>query len=200
MTRKPKAPGYFYHIWPAARGPVGMYLVSEDFRGINEYELHKGKEIVGWPEDVTFYVAGQSAEDYLLGGLQWNVFSDAFRSVFSACHAVGRVQFIPVRVIWHETGKDVGVYWALNIIEEVECLDYERTRWVRPETREKDLHPTMNIAKPVFRYDALRGIDVFRPAVSGKGDVANYVSARLKRCLEDADAAKGIKFIEVPAY
>jgi hypothetical protein len=99
-----------------------------------------------------------------------------------------------------EWGDTIGQYWVINVMREVDALDWDRTRWLNPKIVDTDPHPHLNIIKAAFRLEALQSVDIFRLQIKNEGGVAIYISRRLKRCLEKAGATSGMKLIPIPAY
>ncbi|MBI2832763.1 MAG: hypothetical protein HYX79_10955 [Chloroflexi bacterium] len=202
MTQKVRPRAYYYGIpWggPSEYGPdILVWTGKKDVKGFNQYRFYECKLIEDWPDGVTFTMEGKRAEDYLVVGMHWTVVSDRVRKAFEECRVEG-MQFLPVRIV-KETGEDVGQYWALNVTHPaVDALDWERTRWLPGRNPREDEHPELCIIAEAFRFDSLKGIDIFRLKV--KNQVTHlYVSQRVKWCLEQAGATSGFEFSPVPAY
>lgn len=99
----------------------GIYCVESITKGFNEYQFYEGKQIDAWPEDILFIVDGWPKEEFLLCDLHYRLVSENVRRVFIEKDVQG-VQFLPVRVVHRQTQKDLGLYWALNVIQTVEKL------------------------------------------------------------------------------
>jgi hypothetical protein len=202
MSEKVRPCTYYYKIWVDESDPLAMVCIERDDKGFNEHRFNEGKWIEDWPQGVTFYVEGEHPEDYLLGGPFWMVVSERVRQVceeFEECKVKG-VQFLPVRVVHKESGEEIGPYWAVNVVQVVEALDWERTRWLYPEKKDQHKDPIFNIVKEAFHWEPLKGVDIFHLSIKGRVGTSVYISQRLKWCLEQARATKGFKFIPIPAY
>lgn len=199
MKEKQQPKTYYFKIWVDDSDPLAMICSERDVKQFDEYRFYKGEWIENWPEGITFYIEGKHPEDYLLGGLHWIVVSERVRQAVKNCGSKS-VQFLPVRVVHRDTNKEIGPYWALNVTRVLEALDWERTRWLYPETKENDEHPTLNIIKEALRREPLEGVDIFRLSVRGQTSTSLFISRRLKRCLERGKATKGFEFIPVPVY
>jgi hypothetical protein len=198
MKQKQQTSMYYYKIGVDDSDPLALITVEHDDKGFDEFRFYEGKYIEDWPNGITFVVAGEHREDYLLGGLHWMVVSEHVRQVFEESHIEG-AQFLPVTVIYKEVGQKVGIYWALNVVQEVEALDWGHTRWLGSDTIE-DEYIFLNVAKEALLWEPLRNIDIFRLTIKDKSDVSVYISGHLKQCLESAGAVKGFKFIRIRAY
>jgi len=94
----------------------GLYYVKSDRREFNEYRFYNGEWIENWPEDISFIFDGEPEGDFLMGGLHWRLVSERVRQVFIQNKIPG-VQFLPVKVIHNQTGKELGPYYVLNILQ-----------------------------------------------------------------------------------
>jgi hypothetical protein len=149
-----------------------------------------------WPPGITFKflkTGNGELEDFLSGGLHWNIVSNAVNSLCES-NKIRGVQFLPVSLIADNSGGEIGKYFALNVYQTIEALDYAKTTWMRMETREKDEHPTLNILNPVFQNEKLNDVDIFRVRVGLENDTEIYVSERLKILLEKNHASIGAWF------
>ncbi len=198
MNPDTSTPAY-YKVWFDATDPLALFSQEEDLRGVDRWLVYKGARVERWPEEITFVVEGEHAEDYLFSALHgWLLISERARRVFEEC-AISGVQFLPVRVIRKEQQVEIGPYWVLNVLHLVEALDWDHTRWLHPERRHEDEHPILDIVKESLKLGSLRGIDIFRLKV--KEDAGSiYISHKLKTCLERAGAISGFKFIPVQVY
>jgi len=193
-------PRRYYEVWFDDTDPRSMFSQEEDLRGIDRWIIYKGARISDWPEEVTFYVRGERAEDYLFSALPgWVLVSERVREAFEDCEIKG-VQFLPVNVRHKENGSSVGTYWILNVVDVIEALDWERTRWLHPERKFDDEHPILDVVSIALDLDAVRGADIFRLKVKSDVTTGVYISERLKTCLDAANATSGFKFIGIPAY
>ncbi len=190
---------FFYSLRVDDSDPEALICVESDARGFNGGRVYEDRPIEDWPEGVTFFVTGEHAEDYLVGGLHWIVLSERVRQVFVR-HKVAGTEFLPVKVVHKETGRDVGPYWVLHVFRAVDALDWDRTHWMYPEKRDTDELPGLNILWPALRANALKGVDVFRLTIKGRAGVVVFLSGRLKGWLEEANATSGIRFAPTPTY
>ena len=165
-----KSEALVYAISLDFSGEPGMYPRGSDLKGFNEYLFYDGKEINEWPEGITFYFEGPRVDDYWVARLGWNVVSDKVKNVFHRNHIQG-AQLLPVTLI-HKTSGASYPYWALNLYNTV-----------------------FNIRR---RY--VQGLDIFRMRdIAGEGaQPMIYISGRLKRYLEEADAVSGFGFRPIP--
>jgi hypothetical protein len=192
-------PHHYYKIGFDDTDPLAMISKEWDLKGVDRWFVYRGLWVENWPEDVTFYVEGEHLEDYLCCALpEWILISARVRDALETCRIDG-VQFLSVRIVHKEKELEIKSYWLLNVIRSVEALDWEKTRWLHPERKEKDEHPILDIVKVALRSDALSGVDIFRLKVKGdKGQI--YISSHLKQCLEITRATSGFKFVPTPVY
>jgi hypothetical protein len=193
----------FYElVWggPVQADPEGLVLIKEDTKGFDEYRFYEGNIIEDWPEGVTFFVKGIKHEDYVVVGLQWTVVSERVRKCSEELKVTG-VQFLPVRIIIEEKNEEIGPYWAMNVVNDIDALDWERTKWMHPNRDPKqDEHPQLDIIREALIYKNLINIDVFKLNIKGQICSTIYLSERLERSLEHAGATVGFKFKPIHAY
>lgn len=180
--------------------PKGLWAARKDLKGFDVHRLNSGKRIEDWPNEVTFwFTKGEHAQDLMSGGAYLDLISERVRQVFEK-HQIKGAQFLPVRVIHQKTGEDVGKYWALNVVQEVEALDWTHTIWTTLDTKEIEEAPSLHILKPALIWERVQGVDIFRLKIRGEGGVEVLVSARLKKYLEEAGATSGFAFLPRKAY
>jgi hypothetical protein len=193
---------YYKIVWggPFKADPEGLILVKDDLKGFNEYRFWDENLIEDWPEGITFYVKGKKHEDYVVVGLHWTIVSERVHKCFEELNVKG-AQFLPVHIIIEEKKEEIGPYWALHVIQEIDALDWEKTRWLYPERDPKtDRYPMMKALKVALKKDKLEGIDIFRLNVKNKGDTIIYISERLMKYLDKTGATVGFKFRPILAY
>lgn len=190
----------FYAVSIDDSDPDALSSPQKDTRGLDKFCLYTGKWIEDWPADVTFwFTEGDHAQDYMLGGAYWPLVSERVRQVFERHKIVG-VQFLPVRVFRKKTNDEVGKYWALNVIQEVEALDWDHTIWTTLDTKKIEEHPLLSILLPALIWEKVKDKDIFRLKVRGKSSSEILISERLKKYLEDAGATSGMVFLPRKAY
>lgn len=200
MAEKKQRRAIFYKVSMADSDPIALMAPEADTKGFDEYRFYKGEWIEDWPEGITIsFTRGEHAEDFMLGGLHWLLVSERVRQVF-AQHQIEGTQFLPVRVIHQKTGKEVGRYWALNVVQEIEALDWTHTLWTTSDPKEIEEWAAVHILRPALIWEKVQGNDVFRLRIQGEGDVSVFISARLKQWLEEAEATSGFSFFPIPAY
>ena len=190
----------FYIISMDDSNPKGLMDVEVDSKGFDASRFNQGKWIDDWPEGITFtYARGEFAEDYLLGGSYWELVSERVRQVFER-HKIYGVQFLPVKVILKNTGEEVGKYWAMNVFQEVDALDWDHTIWSETDINEIKKYPTLSIIREALLLDPLQGIDIFRLKVMERKLTSIFISNRLKELLEEAQVTSGFLFFPTSAY
>lgn len=112
----------------------------------------------------------------------------------------GKVQYLPISVIDSESRTEIGPYYILNVLQVVECINFEHTRWANSLIREQGQYPFLNILKEALNREAIENIHIFRPSIFGKSSREVYLSSVLKSKLMNAGASKGMRFVPVPAY
>jgi hypothetical protein len=203
MTEKENVVRYWliFGGGPYRRQPGGLrWTGKEDTKGFFDLRFYDGKLIEDWPQGITFWYKGERQDDYILVPGLWYVVSDKVKRVFEKCEVKG-VQFLPIDIVHIETGEKQGLYWAMNVYQEVDALNWERTIWMTPEMNHKeDEYPTLDIIEPALRLDVVKGLDIFRLNVKEIGDVRVFISERLKQAIDEAKANSGFKFNPIPAF
>lgn len=209
MTKKVRTGFDYYKVFLGGhlKSMLGgiIWTGEEDMKGFNEYRFYDGKLIEDWPAGITFFVEAYLQknvveEDYIFLVFHWHIVSERVRRVFEECRIKG-VQFLPVRIIQKDTGKELGPYWAMNVYRETDALDWDRTVWVSAVTNPReDPYPSVGIIRVVLRREPVAGLDIFRLNIKGRGDTTVYISRRVKECLEKASATSGFEFHPVEAY
>ncbi|PPD59155.1 imm11 family protein [Dehalogenimonas etheniformans] len=184
-------------VWPKLGGVV--FTGKNDLKGFDEYRFYEGKLIDDWPPGITFYVKGTGEEDYILVGIHWIVVSDRVKTKLEECGVFG-VQFLPITVVNDENGEKLGPYWALNVFQEVDALDWEHTRWINLGDKPEDTHhPLLGAVKVALRFDKVNNIDIFRLNIKGRGDTTIYLSRRVRDCLTN-NRFTGLEIDPVATY
>ena len=132
------------------------------------------------------------------------IFSDRPKLLMAHAVCLGRPSSFPFVWSMLTSGRHSGRYWAVHVLTELLALDRIHTRWMpgyvppaeRPPGRQGELE-TLHIMKPALVREVARLADIFRLRES---PTEMFVSRRFRRCLEQAGAAKGIKFDPIPAY
>jgi hypothetical protein len=200
MITKDRPREYFYKLSIDDSDPKGWMVVERDIKGFDRFRFFKSERIEDWPEGITFsFSRGEHVKDQLIGGGYWDLVSERVRQVF-VNHSIRGVQFLPVNVIRKPSGKEVGTYWMLHVLQEVEALDWEHTMWTTSDIDKIKEHPALCILQQALILDRLEGIDIFRLKIQGEGYFSRYISDRLKKYLEDAQATSGFLFLPIAAY
>lgn len=200
MAEKKPRRAIFYQISMTDSSPKALMAPKRDAKGFDEYRFYKGQWIEDWPENITIsFTRGEHAEDFMLGGPHWMLVSERVRQVFVQ-HRIEGVQFLPVKVIYQKTAEEAGKYWALNVVQEIEALDWVHTLWATSDSTEIQKWAAIHILRPALIWEKVQGSDIFRLRIQGEGDVSVFISARLKQWLEEAGATSGFSFFPIPAY
>lgn len=187
----------FYRVWFDDSDPQAMISDEEDLKGMNEWVVFEGNRIANWPEGVEFYVEGEHKQDYLFSSLSgWILVSDRVRAALEECNIKG-VEYLPVTVKDKTRRFKIGTYWVMNILNAVEAINWQATRWMNPKTIDQDPYPALNILTEVLEEQAIENLDVFLLSVRGDITTRTYVSSRFKSCLQHALAHSGFKFVPV---
>jgi hypothetical protein len=199
MVEKEQRRAIFYTVSMDDSDPEALMGVEEDTKGFDSFRFYNGEWIEDWPAEITFsYAEGEHAEDRLLGIPHWVLVSERVRQVFLR-HQIRGVQFLPIKAIHKKTGKEVGKYWALNVVQEIEALDWTHTLWTTTDLRKIEKHAAGYILREALLWEPLRNIDIFRLKVQERG-LTIFISARLKQWLKEAGATSGFSFFPIPAY
>lgn len=167
---------------------------------IDVYAFDKGRVIDNWPSEILFpmKVWGQYDDIFIPDLGLWAISVQAKRVVEQLDR--GKVQYLPVSVIDSDTRTEIGPYFVLNVLQVVECINFEHTRWANPLLRERHQYPFLNILKEALNREAVSEAHIFRPSISQNTSRRVYISSVLKKNLEKASASKGMRFVPVPAY
>jgi hypothetical protein len=190
----------FYKLTTDDSNRMAFMAVEVDSKGFDVSNFDNGKWLDNWPEGITFfYNRGEYAEDHLFGGPYWELVSERVRQIFEKNNIHG-VQFLPVKTISNKTGSEIGKYWAMNVFQEVEALDWDHTIWSTPDKKDIEEYPTLNIIHEALLINSLHGIDIFRLTVHGWKHNPIFISDKLKKLLQRAQSSSGFLFLPVPAY
>jgi hypothetical protein len=182
----------YFKLWFDDTDDQAIICRKYDLKGVSRHILSKAKPIEDWPEDITFYAEGEHAEDYLGNARGWLMFSERVRRALEQLGVEG-IQFLPVRVVIVETGKELPGYSVMNVLTVLSALDEEHTVYLEPRHEE---YPHLSITKVALLREAIGNADIFRLA---ELKVSVYVSRRVKEHLEEIGAT-GFKWIPVPSY
>ena len=196
MISKNQRRNYAYKLWVDDSLNPGMICIRSDDKEFDDMRFYDDNKIEKWPEGITFYVDFKYPEDILIGGIHWVLVSDKVRQTFEQ-NGIAGVEFLPVWVEDSIKGEKIGRYWAIHVTTSVEALDWELTRWLYPERVETYEYPVLNIVKEVLKSHIVDELNIFRIRVKGNVDTNIYLSRKLKRYLEKANAVTGFKFIPV---
>jgi hypothetical protein len=151
-----------------------------------------------WPENVTINVDGSVPVDFLVITPSLSVVSDRVKVMIEQI-AGGEVEFLPIKI--HIVGCNPItelMYWAIHILNVVDALNWEHTRWtVTPPPMRNDPMATLRIIKPCFRLNKIQSINIFRFEVSNIIKPSIYISKKLKEALENESYTVGMNFTPV---
>ena len=179
--------------------PNPSICIDEETHSFNRFLL-RGKGYISedeWPKGVTFYMSQGSLPDFILGGLTYLPMSDSLRLAVESCHVEG-VQFLPVDVVHPATERRLQ-YWIMNVVNTVEGLNWEETKWVQPDKVHTHEHPVLNVLTPVLDIDKVDGLDIFHLTVKDELSTTVYISEWVRESIGNSNTALGLKLKPVIA-
>lgn len=160
--------------------------------------INQGKALQNkWVDDFTIYTQGTIPVDYFLAGGFYDVVSDPVRRTVQAMIEKERVEFLPVRVVSVATNEEIERYWAINVIENIDALDWEKTIWTTPKVPYDDNQAYSKIIRPVLKFELTKNVNIFHLSVEGRIKSGIYISWQLKKALEDANSILGMEFTPI---
>jgi hypothetical protein len=134
----------------------GLYCVESDKQGFNEHRFYEGESIEDWPQGIVFVFDGGPKDDFLLGGLHWLLISESVRQVFIESKVKG-VQYLPVKVVYILNNEEIGVYWAINVIQSVERLTWKFVDELDIFRRKTDIFISNRLKRKLEQRKATKG-------------------------------------------
>ncbi len=147
---------------------------SDDLKGIDRYDVEKGKKIENWPE-ITFYYnpeEGSRKTDYLGNDLGWFVISERFKNILQEEKIEG-IQYLPINIVNIKTNEKLGNYFVVNVCNLVEALDLDNSVYDVFEIDENRKY--ILVVKYALKAELIKGLDIFRLK---EEDIPIYVSER----------------------
>lgn len=190
-----------YHlVWEGSLFDKNPSFISEsetNTGGFNGLLINNGHRIMKeWPGSFTVYVHGSEPVDYFLCGAYYSVVSDKVRNIIQKLSDKDG-EFLPIKVLSNSTKQEIGKYWVLNIINNIDGLDWEHTTWTTREIPYSNIDAYLNIIKPAIKAEYVQNENLFLLNVLGKIRPGIYLSGKLKVELERAKCVLGIKFAPV---
>jgi hypothetical protein len=176
-----------------------IWWKSMDTKGFDEYKMMDGIPLSNvWPGNVIVYVTGEIDVDLFRGGPYYKIISDKVRDIISHKWS-DSTEFLPVKVVHHESKKEFGSYWVLNVVQVLEALDEENTMWnVGHPPPPDERIPHASYIKPALKREVILGKGIFRirwrDSVNG---AANFITNELREDLQKAHATLGMDFLPV---
>lgn len=185
---------------------LSYYAVGNNLKDFDFHQFESNQPIVIWPSEAVVYVLGEVPTDFMYEE-NMRIVSDRFRQAL-VDFGVDDVQFLPIRAVHQESGKDVGNYWVLHAYQHIEGLDWEYTVWQKMRGTElekkypKEEHPFLYIMEPVFIWEKVKDAYIFQLTINGKPDIncPIYISNDLKEYLDQREVNIGVYFIKVPVH
>lgn len=177
--------------------PSLITMVDRDEKNFNTDFLNRGASVKDkWPSDFTVFVSGIQPVDYLLCGLGYDGVSDSARKVIESTVKSG-VEFLPVNLVEKKTNTFLGQYWILNIINNIDALDWEHTKWITPEIPYNAKDAYLDIIKPAFKLQAVEHEHMFLLRVRDYVKSGIYISASLMKNFKSKHATVGMDFMPI---
>jgi hypothetical protein len=179
------------------KNPSLITMVKRDDKNFNGEFINMGVSIKPiWPSSVTVFVSGTDPVDYFLFGPRHHAVSQRAREVIG--NAVGTsVEFLPLNVVNKDSEDSIGQYWAINILNNIDALDWDHTVWNSDEIplKKKDAH--LDIIKPAFKAHLIEGQHMFLLRVRKFIKSGIYISATLKKQLKSKGTVAGMDFMPI---
>lgn len=164
---------------------------TADIGGYSEYITTEGQVIEQWNPVLFEYSSSEGAvlTDYLANVHRWLAVSSAFKQLTKEL-INDEVQYLPINLLDRDTKSDVGTYYVANIIEVVDALDLENSKY---DVFELDDEKIFMVEKYALKGKEIIGKHIFRL----KGDtVPIFVSDTIKKIIEENELV-GFRFLEV---
>lgn len=158
---------------------------------MDEYITTKGKEIKEWQSVVFEYdsAEGNILTDYLANLHRWLVVSDIFLKATQKI-VENQVQYLPVKVIDRHTKAEVVSYFVANIINIIDAIDLENSKYDIFELGDEKI---ISVEKYALKSSEIVNQHIFRL----KDDtIPVFVSETLKNVIENNDFT-GFEFLEI---
>jgi hypothetical protein len=170
---------------------------SRDDKNFNSDILNTAISVkTKWPSGVAVFVAGTRPVDYLLCGPRYIAVSQSAKDVIERIVGSG-IEFLPVNVLNEDSKESIGQYWVLNVLNNINALDWEHTRWISDEIPYYKPDAYLNIIKPAFKLKLVEDQHMFLLRVGDFIKSGIYISATLRKSLEAKRATVGMDFMPI---
>ncbi|MDE6887894.1 MAG: hypothetical protein K2P45_04515 [Eubacterium sp.] len=182
---------YYIVAYDYENGDDYIYCHQSELGGIDEYAVTDGVRIDSWKNIVLRYSSKEEdvLSDHLANVHGWPVVSAKFRELTNAFLAE-QVQYLPIKVLDVEHGKEIDTYYVVNAVCLIDALDLEHSTY---DDITLDDEKVLIVEKYALNRSKIKGEHMFRL----KGDtIPLFVSEEVKDVIED-NALTGFTFIEV---
>lgn len=174
--------------------PSLISMVNRDEKNFNTDDLNRGISVKDkWPSDFTVLVEGTQPVDFLLCGLGFDGFSKSAREIIESTVKSG-IEFLPVNIVEKKSDRFIGLYWILNVINNIDALNWEHTTWSTREIPYNAQNAHFKIIKPAFNLQSVKDQHMFLLRVRNYVDSGTYISASLMKNLKLHHAVVGMDF------
>ena len=175
------------------RNPLLINFISKNESGFKESLLHSGKSVRrNWPKKFTVTVDGTQPIDYFMCGGRYGVVSQRAMDVVQS-FTEDTVEFLPVQVISQNLGGPIGQYWILNILTNIDALDWKRTMWGSAEVPYDN--EWASFLKPAFKLKMVENQHMFVLRIGKTIRSGIFVSDALRKSLKINNADLGMGFV-----
>lgn len=168
-----------------------------DDKSIDTDVLNRGISMKAqWTSGVIVYVSGTQPVDYLLCGPRHHAVSQAAKEVIESLVGAD-IEFLPVNMVNKNSKEPSGQYWILNVIQNIDALDWEYTRWISDDIPYNKPGAYLSIIKPAFKLKKIENRHIFLLRVGRHIKSGIYISAVLRKKLEARKAVLGMDFMPI---
>lgn len=163
----------------------------DELFGMDKYLTEKGLFIQEWRNDITFfYDTDNNLEltDYLGNNLGWFIVSLKLKTILEELE--GCIQFLPIKLVNREKGKEIQNYYVANIYSLIEALDLENSKYSEFNLREEKI---LSIKLYALKRTKIENKHIFKLKESY---MPKFVSEQVKLTMEQYGIT-GCDFLQV---
>lgn len=185
-----------YHLYMGETKNANLInYAKKDEKGFKESTLHKGKSVKAkWPDGFTVLVSGTQPLNFFMCGPRYYVVSKSTMETIKFL-SESSVEFLPAKIVSQDTETLVGQYWIMNILSNIDALNWEQTMWSTSTIPYGD--EWASFIKPAFNFDVVKDQHLFLLRVGNNIRTGIYVSEALRYSLKRNKATLGMDFIPI---